>query len=90
VAHARVTVGHHADEIVPFHGSTAVFDAAPPPVALVRLLGGPHWVFGPPFVDVVAATMVDFLRAELDDDPDAPAALAIDGNQPGLATLQRR
>jgi alpha-beta hydrolase superfamily lysophospholipase len=78
------------DPIVPFKGSTDVFASASSPVALVRLLGAPHWVFGPPYVDVVATTMVDFLRAELDDDADASAALAVDGNQPGRATLQQR
>jgi alpha-beta hydrolase superfamily lysophospholipase len=78
------------DPIVQFNGSTDVFAAAPSPVALVRLVGAPHWVFGPPYIDVVATSMVDFLRAELDDAADAGAALAVDGNQPGLATLQQR
>ena len=78
------------DDVVAFTGSADVFAAAPSPVSLVRLLGAPHWVYGPPFVDVVATTTVDFLRAELDGDPDARAALAVDGNQPGLATIQQR
>jgi alpha-beta hydrolase superfamily lysophospholipase len=78
------------DDVVQFDGSTDVFAVAPSPVALVRLVGAPHWVFGPPYADVVVATMVDFLRAELDGDSSGGAALAVDGNQPGVATIQQR
>jgi dienelactone hydrolase len=81
--------GDH-DDVVPFTGSTEVFAAAPSPVGLVRLIDGPHTLYGPPWLDVVAATTIDFLRAELDDDASAEAALAVDGNQPGLATFQQR
>ena len=81
--------GDH-DDVVPFTGSTEVFAAAPSPVGLVRLINGPHTLYGPPWLDVVAATTIDFLRAELDDDASAEAALAVDGNQPGLATFQQR
>jgi alpha-beta hydrolase superfamily lysophospholipase len=81
--------GDH-DDVVPYSGSTEVFAAARSPVGLVSLLGGPHTLYGPPWLDVVAATTIDFLRAELDDDASAKAALAVDGNQPGLATFQQR
>jgi alpha-beta hydrolase superfamily lysophospholipase len=75
--------GDH-DDVVPFNGSTEVFAAAPSPVGLVRLIDGPHTLYGPPWLDVVATTTIDFLRAELDDDASAEAALAVDGNRPGL------
>ncbi len=78
------------DQTVPYERSADVFAAAPPPVSLVRLLGAPHIVFGPPYGDVVVAAMTDFLRAELDGDATAGAALAADGNQPGVATIQQR
>jgi alpha-beta hydrolase superfamily lysophospholipase len=78
------------DQTVAFQRSADVFAAAASPVSLVRLLGAPHIVFGPPYVDVVATTMIDFLRGELDEDSAALAVLAVDGNQPGVATIQQR
>jgi alpha-beta hydrolase superfamily lysophospholipase len=81
--------GDH-DQTVDYQRSAEVYAAAASPVVLVRLLGAPHIVFGPPWGDVVVATMLDFLRAELDGDSGAGAALTADGNQAGVATIQQR
>ena len=78
------------DTVVPFTGSTDVFAAAPSPVSLVRLLDGPHAVFEAPYLDVVAATTIDFLRGEVDGDAVAQAALTTDANHAGLATIEQR
>lgn len=83
-----------ADVNVPIELSEASFERAPAPTYLVTLLGASHT---PAFEgtdgersEVVVATTLDFLAGTLDDDAEAMEQLLVDGDVPGVATVQAK
>jgi fermentation-respiration switch protein FrsA (DUF1100 family) len=78
-----------ADRTVPFGGSLGAYDRARAPKALVRLLGGPHSPFAPPYVDPLVRSTTDWFDRYLKDDRRAAARLTDDANEPGVASLRR-
>jgi dienelactone hydrolase len=76
------------DRTVPVRGSIAAYEDARAPKFLVTLLGAPHTPAGPPYLDIIVNTTVDFFDRYLRGEKGALARLARDGNVPLASTLQ--
>ena len=80
--------GDH-DLRIPYAPGTAAYANASPPKFLLTLLGAPHTPMLPPWEPTMDAVLVDFLDGYVKGDRRAvAAALARDGNVPGVATIQ--
>jgi predicted dienelactone hydrolase len=87
-----------ADKTIPYSAGVKIYEDAKPPKFLVSLIGAPHVSFQqlelsrqkpPKWENVDVDTVLDFLNAELNHSPAALRQLAIVGQQPGLAHLQK-
>lgn len=80
-----------ADGSVPYELTATNFAEVPAPSFFVTLLGAEHTEAfrggDLPAADVVAATTLDFLSGYLDDDPDAVDRIVVDGDVPGVSTV---
>jgi fermentation-respiration switch protein FrsA (DUF1100 family) len=76
-----------ADGTVAFAGSFRAYAEAPAPRALVRLLGGGHVPFGPPWGDVVTAATAGWFDRWLKRDRSALERLATETRVPGVSEL---
>ena len=56
------------DETVPYRGSTKAYAEAKPPKFLMTMLGAPHTLFGPKYVDHVSRAVNEFLDRTLRHD----------------------
>ncbi len=77
-----------ADHTVPYGGSQQVFAAARPPKFFLTLIGGPHTPFFGPAGPIIVRSMTDFFDRYLKGRRSALDRLFIDGQVPGIASLQ--
>jgi dienelactone hydrolase len=75
------------DRTVPLSGSVNAYAQAPAPKALVRLLGGGHVPFGPPWGSVVTAATADWFDRWLKRDRGALDQLRTDADVAGVSAL---
>jgi dienelactone hydrolase len=77
-----------ADQTVPYGGSVGAYGQAPSPKVFLTLDHAGHVPFLAPWLDPTVRTITDFLDGFLKRDRGALRRLAIDGNVPGVASVQ--